>query len=278
MRLLETLGLPWSAAKALLSRGLRRLMSRRFPRNSALRAAFEAYSRDRSPGTRRAFYDALLKSRLIVGTRRPPGKRALDVAQLAVGSQAGLIAVADPAQLESTVPEWSESAAVEGKLLFRMAVQQGRDFVIADLFGERLAFKGADLKRLAAGEMPQADPAPAKLAAAGRTRWSRPDPAPSASAPSGRALSILREEASAAGLAGCYLLKADLGEGAERTALVFEVRGEAGLAAVRRYMERVDLRLRPEDWGGPVHIVAMTRREIEPLRPLALVISERPRS
>lgn len=268
MKLLEIVGLPWSAAKSLLARGLKRLSRRRFPSNAALARAFEAFSRGRTPETRRQFYDALLASRLIIATRRPSGKgAALEVAEFAAGRESGLIAFAHPARLDECIPEWSESAAVEGRLLFKLAVEQKRDFLMVDLFGTRLAFKGKDLQRLASGRAPEEDPVPALLAGPGQRTWSRPDPAPCS-----RVLSILREEAARSGLAACCLLRAGIDGGAERTALVFEVAGEAGLAAVRRYMEAVDLRLKPEDWGGPIHVVAMTREELEPLRPLAVVI------
>ncbi|MBI5882233.1 MAG: SseB family protein [Elusimicrobia bacterium] len=267
MKLLDIVGLPWSAAKRLLGHGLKTLARGRFPANGALRAAFEAFSTDRSPANRRAFYEALLSSKLIVAAKRPAGGRGVEFVELAVGSEGGIIAFAHPDGLDQAVPEWSQAAAVEGRVLFRMALKKKRDFVLLDLFGTRLVFKGPDIGRLAAGGAPASDPAPAKLSGPGQTKWSRRDPAPSS-----RLLSVLGEEAARLGVSGCYLLGARLDDGAERAALVFKVHDEAGLASIRRYMESVDLRLKPEDWGGPVHVVAMTGPEIEPLRPLAVVV------
>ncbi|MFA6317979.1 MAG: SseB family protein [Elusimicrobiota bacterium] len=269
MRLLDIVGLPWTAAQRLLSRGMRTLARGRLPKNETLRLACEVFARDPGPSQRRAFYAALLSSKLVVAARKRPGKAEVEFMELAVGREGGIMAFAHPDGLDAAVPAWSGAAAVEGRALFTMALELKRDFVLVDLFGTRLAFTGPDLARLSAGELPTKDPAPARLSGPGQTSWSRLDPAPSP-----RLLSVLREEAGRLGVSGAHLLAARLDGGAPRTSLIFKVHDEGGFDLVRRYMEAVDRRLEPSDWGGPVHVVAMTDQEIEPLRPLAVVIRD----
>ncbi|MBI5623033.1 MAG: SseB family protein [Elusimicrobia bacterium] len=269
MRLLDVAGLPWRAARRLLQAGLRTLARNRLPRNPALAEAFKAFNKERSPASRRAFYDALLSSRLIVAAKAPRDGGPVEIVELAIGAEGGLVAFSHPDALDRTMPEWSGTAAVEGRLLFQLASGQKRDFVVVDLFGERLVFKGPDLGRLASGELPSEDPAPARLSGPGQTEWSRPEPPPSEIL-----LRVLREEAASRKICGCYLLAARLDDGAKRTALVFRVRDEAGLAEVRGFMQAADRRLEPADWGGPVHVVAMTADELEPLRPLAVLVRD----